>query len=54
MSADGTCQRQSNVIGPVTACSSSGTDGEYDYTLNVTSPDKNEPHVVVLLVEPSD
>ncbi|MDR7083752.1 hypothetical protein J2X01_003047 [Arthrobacter ginsengisoli] len=29
-----------------------GTDGEYDYTLNVTSPDKEATDVVVFTVEP--
>ncbi|MDQ0923371.1 hypothetical protein QF038_001879 [Pseudarthrobacter sp. W1I19] len=46
------CQRQSNAIGPTTACNSKGTDGEYDYLLNVTSPDLNEPQVATLIIRP--
>jgi hypothetical protein len=46
------CQRQSNAIGPTTVCDSEGTDGEYDYLLNVTSPDLNAPQVVTLIVRP--
>lgn len=29
-----------------------GTDGEYDYLLNVTSPDLNGPQVATLIVRP--
>ena len=46
------CQRQSNAIGPTTACDSKGTDSDYDYILNVTSPDLNAPQVVTLIVRP--
>jgi hypothetical protein len=46
------CQRRSNAIGPTTVCDSEGTDGEYDYLLNVTSPDLNAPQVVTLIVRP--
>lgn len=52
MKTSQTCQRQSNAIGPATACDSKGTDGEYDYLLNVTSPDPNEPQLVTLIVRP--
>ena len=53
MSIDGTCKRRPNVGGPTTVCSSSGTDGEYNYTLKVISPDKDaESDYVVLTVEP--
>jgi len=46
------CQRQSNAIGPTTACDSKGTDSEYDYLLNVTSPHKNAAQLVILTVRP--
>jgi hypothetical protein len=46
------CQRQSNAIGPTTVCDSEGTDGEYDYLLNVTSPDPNVAQLVTLIVRP--
>lgn len=46
------CQRQSNAIGPTTVCDSKGTDGEYHYLLNVTSPDENAPQVVTLIIRP--
>ncbi|MBT2556085.1 hypothetical protein J7I89_24470 [Arthrobacter sp. ISL-5] len=53
MSVEGTCSRRPNVGGPTTVCSSSGTDGEYDYKLNVTSPGKDAGvDLVVLIVEP--
>ena len=53
MTIGGTCTRRPNVGGATTVCSTSGTDGEYDYTFNMTSPDKNDStNVVVLLVEP--
>ena len=52
MKTEGTCQRRTNDIGPTTVCDSSGTDGEYDYILNVTSPDANEPDLIVLDVRP--
>jgi hypothetical protein len=46
------CQRRSNDIGVTTVCDSEGTDGEYDYLLNVTSPDPNAPQLVILTVRP--
>ncbi|MFB9819980.1 hypothetical protein [Arthrobacter ramosus] len=46
------CQRRSNAIGPTTVCDSEGTDGEYAYLLNVTSPDLNEPQVATLIIRP--
>lgn len=53
MTTEGTCTRRPNVGGTTTVCSTSGTDGEYDYKVNVTSPDKNDStNFVVLLVEP--
>lgn len=53
MSTEGTCTRRPNVGGTTTVCSSSGTDGEYDYKFNVSSPDKNDDtNFVVLLVQP--
>lgn len=53
MNVEGTCTRRPNVGGPTTVCSSSGTDGVYDYSLNVSSPGKNDKsNVVVFLVEP--
>jgi hypothetical protein len=52
MKTEGTCQRQAEAIGATTVCDSSGTDGDYDYILNVTSPDENEPNVVALSVRP--
>lgn len=52
MNTKGTCQRRAEAIGPTTVCDSSGTDGDYDYILNVTSPGANEPNVVALSVRP--
>jgi len=53
MNIEGTCTRRPTVGGTTTVCSSSGTDGEYDYKFNVSSPDKNDQtNFVVLLVEP--
>lgn len=52
MSTQGTCDRRPNVGGPTTVCSSSGTDGQYDYELSVTSPNKVDADLVVLLIEP--
>lgn len=37
------CQRPSNAIGPTTVCDSEGSDGEYDYLLNVTSRTQTHP-----------
>jgi hypothetical protein len=55
MSTEGTCSRRPNVGGPTTVCSSSGTDGEYDYKLNVRSPDKDaSADHVILLVQPHE
>lgn len=53
MKTDRPCERQSNAIGVTTICSSSGTDTEYSYMLNVTSPDPNEPQLVTLIVRPA-
>lgn len=53
MTTEGTCTRRPNVGGTTTVCSTSGTDGEYDYKFNVSSPDKNDStNFVVLSVEP--
>jgi hypothetical protein len=52
MKTDRPCQRQSNAIGVTTICHSSGTDGDYNYMLNVASPDPNEPQSVTLIVRP--
>ncbi|MGM9470817.1 hypothetical protein ACS5PJ_02290 [Pseudarthrobacter sp. YS3] len=52
MKTEGTCQRRPEAIGPTTVCESSGTDGDYDYILNVTSPGANEPDAVALSVRP--
>jgi len=46
------CQRRSNDIGVTTVCESEGTDGGYDYLLNVTSPDSHAPQLVILTVRP--
>ena len=46
------CQRRSNAIGPTTVCDSEGTDGEYAYLLNVTSPEPKAPQVVTLIIRP--
>lgn len=54
MTTEGTCQRRSNDIGPTLACSSSGSDGQYDYIMNVTDRDGTEPHLVVLSVRPHE
>lgn len=52
MKTEGTCQRRAEDIGATTVCDSAGTDGDYDYILNVTSPDANEPDLVALSVRP--
>lgn len=53
INVEGPCSRRPNVGGPTTVCSSSGTDGLYEYSLNGTSPAKDEKsNVVVFLVEP--
>ncbi|WP_223914378.1 hypothetical protein [Arthrobacter sp. NicSoilC12] len=53
MNIEGTCTRRPTVGGTTTVCNSSGTDGDYDYKFNVSSPDKNDQtNFVVLLVEP--
>jgi hypothetical protein len=52
MKTEGTCQRRPNDIGPTSVCTSSGTDGEYDYIMNVTDRDGAEPRLVVLDVRP--
>lgn len=46
------CQRRGDAIGPTTTCQATGNDGDYYYILNVTSPDPNEPDIVVLSVQP--
>lgn len=52
MTTDGTCVRRANVGGPSPVCSARGTDGDYDYQLNVISPGKDAAALLVLLVEP--
>ncbi|WLQ06105.1 hypothetical protein [Arthrobacter oryzae] len=52
MSVKGTCARPADAGGVTTACSASGNDGEYDYTLKVVSPGKNNPLTLVLTAEP--
>lgn len=53
MTIEGTCTRRPTVGGTTTVCSTSGTDGEYDYKFNVSSPDKiDETNFVVFQVEP--
>jgi hypothetical protein len=52
MKADRPCKRRSNDIGDATICSSTGTDGEFDYLLTVTSRDPGEPQLVTLLIRP--
>ncbi|QHK19489.1 hypothetical protein GU243_06730 [Pseudarthrobacter psychrotolerans] len=39
MKTEGACQQRATDIGRTTVCDSTGTDGKYDYILNVTSPD---------------
>jgi hypothetical protein len=53
MKTEGTCQRRSTDIGWTTVCESRGSDGIYDYLLNVTSPGVNEPSSVGLNVSPT-
>jgi hypothetical protein len=38
MNTEGQCRRQSNVIGPMTACSSAGTDDKYSYLTLILRP----------------
>ncbi|WP_139184654.1 hypothetical protein [Arthrobacter sp. ok909] len=53
MTIEGTCTRRPSVGGTTTVCSTSGTDGEYDYKFNVSSPDKSDStNFVVFQVEP--
>ncbi|MFX1822247.1 hypothetical protein PV768_20950 [Pseudarthrobacter sp. CC4] len=52
MRADRPCARPSNAIGVTTICRSTGTDGEYTYMLNVTSPGLNDPQLVTLIIRP--
>jgi hypothetical protein len=46
------CRRPANGIGVIILCSSTGTDGEFDYLLTVTSPGPGEPQLVALIVRP--
>ena len=50
MKADGPCKRPSNVIGKTPICIFTGTDGEYDYFLSVTSPAPGEPQLIALII----
>lgn len=52
MATNHPCKRQSNVIGVDTICISTGTDGEFDYWLTVTSPAPGEHQIVGLNVRP--
>lgn len=52
MKTEGACQRRAKDIGRTTVCDSTGTDGKYDYILNVTSPDVNEPSSIGFDVRP--
>jgi hypothetical protein len=54
MKTEGSCQRQPNDNSAGTVCSSSGTDGDYDYIVNVISTDQNEPDLFVLAVRPHE
>ena len=50
---EGTCERDPGSVGDATLCRSSGSDGEYEYQLVVSSTSAGEPHNVVLVVEPT-
>ncbi|MDT0168894.1 hypothetical protein [Pseudarthrobacter sp. BRE9] len=52
MATDHPCKRDARIIGDGSICTSTGTDGEFDYWLNVTSPGPGEPQLVTLSVEP--
>ena len=53
MTIEGTCTRRPTVGGTTTVCSISGTDGDYDFKFNVSSPDRNSrTNFVVFQVEP--
>lgn len=52
MKADRPCERQGNVIGNEPICTSSGSDGELQYSFTVWSPGLGGPQDVVLNVEP--
>lgn len=52
MTTDHPCKRPANVIGTITVCHSTGTDGEFDYWLAITSPGQGEPHLVTFIVRP--
>lgn len=54
MKADTPCQRPSNATGTITICRFSGTDGDYTYMLNVSSPGLNESQIVTMVVRPLD
>lgn len=53
MASDHPCKRPSNGSGVITTCTSSGTDGEYNYLLTVTSPGLQEPQLVTLIISPA-
>lgn len=52
MTTDHPCERRPNIIGVGTICISTGTDGEFNYWLAVTSPGPGEPQLVTLDVSP--
>jgi hypothetical protein len=52
MTTNHPCKRQANVIGVDTICIATGTDGEFDYWLAVTSPAPGEPQIGGLNVRP--
>lgn len=52
MKADGPCERPSNVIGNSPICTSSGSDGELQYSFTVWSPGPGGPQDVVLEIRP--
>lgn len=52
MMTDHPCRRPTNGSGVITLCSITGTDGEFDFLLTVTSPGPSEPQLVTLIVGP--